>query len=109
MSVCLLQCCRVHRDLHSFPTRRSSDLSLSFTEFGGRGEGGNEHHHHRARPEVQVDGCRADQVTQKSQEQTSELHSRIGLLRRPMIEKNTYITRLSLPRFPATITSPLRQ
>src|SRR5206468_8232019 len=35
-----LQACRVHRDLHSFPTRRSSDLvaKINYVPFKGGGE-----------------------------------------------------------------------
>src|SRR5439155_9927545 len=83
------QCSAHHRDLHSFPTRRSSDLlHASFA-----------HEHCKRRPEfadkgahlriVHVIGNRGDREgsLRRSEEHTSELQSRGHLVCRLLLEK----------------------
>src|SRR5205809_2434501 len=70
-------CYADHRDLHSFPTRRSSDLECQL----------------RRRARRHVEGCarlgepsRA-QPNERSEEHTSELQSRLHLVCRLLLEK----------------------
>src|SRR5207249_7841539 len=87
-----------HRDLHSFPTRRSSDLVLgrgrrpgpprvvSFPRFGMRGDGREfgEPSNSGERLTFQRDGGTAPS---RSEEHTSELQSRFDLVCRLLLEK----------------------
>src|SRR5438105_9563056 len=64
-----------HRDLHSFPTRRSSDLDLPVA-----------HHRQHCRPYAVPLGGRA----RRSEEHTSELQSRVDLVCRLLLEKKNF-------------------
>src|SRR5207247_9799372 len=64
----------VHRDLHSFPTRRSSDLLSDTSQ--ALIDGGS-----------QVDAGGALNVAARSEEHTSELQSRVDLVCRLLLEK----------------------
>src|SRR5690606_41167284 len=86
-------CYRDPRDLHSFPTRRSSDLpeddgTYSIPE-GNLFEPGQE----LTRPEIYAMGLRnpfritVDPETNRSEEHTSELQSRENLVCRLLLEK----------------------
>src|SRR5690606_42017435 len=92
-----LYCCGPHRDLHSFPTRRSSDLlpevavgALADVDLGGmrqqrRAPGdvlaGFVHHLALDRDRHRADSWR------RSEEHTSELQSRENLVCRLLLEK----------------------
>src|SRR5690606_40833839 len=90
-SVVIFYCHRDHRDLHSFPTRRSSDLLraqpgnvpvLDQTTSAGAAE--RPVHEHGAEP----GGCLAAIVVlHRSEEHTSELQSRENLVCRLLLEK----------------------
>src|SRR5690606_42027660 len=76
---------RPHRDLHSFPTRRSSDLLR-------RGRVGRQarHGHALARQgndAIEVDLGDGNAAEQRSEEHTSELQSRENLVCRLLLEK----------------------
>src|SRR5690606_41810492 len=85
---------RDHRDLHSFPTRRSSDLGLGYATASGdaaknrtiasmslvTGAGGSEARNRRPYPIVFSRASR-------SEEHTSELQSRENLVCRLLLEK----------------------
>src|SRR5438445_8825781 len=70
--MCFLHCLADHRNQHSFPTRRSSDLN-EFADYqrGAAGLGNATQHHHGAR----------------SEEHTSELQSRQYLVCCLLLEK----------------------
>src|SRR3989304_3300447 len=72
-----------HRDLHSFPTRRSSDLVFHRSDDRSDGGGGRRHlRHHRA------DG------RDRSEEHTSELQSRLHLVCRLFFLKDPATTEI---------------
>src|SRR5438309_4321454 len=81
-----------HRDLHSFPTRRSSDLRVLPLPAGeARADA-----RLRQRPPPRVEGrdvlvprARLDQVA-RSEEHTSELQSQFHLVCRLLLEKKNY-------------------
>src|SRR5690606_40865287 len=93
--VCIFRCYRDHRDLHSFPTRRSSDLPGASNCSGRRKES----------PSRLIKNCAVDTLPQKnssprspnhrarlfwtarSEEHTSELQSRENLVCRLLLEK----------------------
>src|SRR5687768_18231822 len=94
MSSFFLQCSVAHRDLHSFPTRRSSDLSIcrsvlksEITWMSSR------------KPMIEMRSCglavrkksraalRMKSIRSRSEEHTSELHSRLHLVCRLLLEK----------------------
>src|SRR5437588_5763521 len=86
-------CYRAHRDLHSFPTRRSSDLEALSAP---RHEGALVARHARARSESPRRGvrdvrcdrdARADHAGRRSEEHTSELQSHSDLVCRLLLEK----------------------
>src|SRR5690606_41607631 len=88
---------RAHRDLHSFPTRRSSDLRRPVAGGGDRqlaevraeftaGRGGHQWLH----PIHQAEGA----VQPRSEEHTSELQSRENLVCRLLLEKKKNIRRI---------------
>src|SRR5438477_8947592 len=90
-----------HRDLHSFPTRRSSDLAA--LRDGGRFVFGTRHPQARAwetwHPSAVVDGC------QRSEEHTSELQSHVNLVCRLLLEKkNAFSCGLKLAPTAAAIS-----
>src|SRR5436305_8299184 len=70
--VFLFKCSGDHRNLHSFPTRRSSDLVRADT--GGA-----------RRSQLPLPGCSA--LRKRSEEHTSELQSRPHLVCRLLLEK----------------------
>src|SRR5205809_2237401 len=76
-------CTDDNRDLHSFPTRRSSDLRLYVRADGGEPPGA---HHIRQ-------GEQAREQLGRSEEHTSELQSRLHLVCRLLLEKK----KVSLP------------
>src|SRR5205809_8143959 len=68
-----------HRDLHSFPTRRSSDLVV---------KEGIEHAYEHAKTETECQDRFGDHQTYpRSEEHTSELQSRLHLVCRLLLEK----------------------
>src|SRR5690349_23175416 len=72
----------VHRDLHSFPTRRSSDLTLTTPQ--------------TIHPAAEIAVPANRPRKSRSEEHTSELQSRRELVCRPLLEKkktNTPMTR----------------
>src|SRR5690242_21896294 len=84
-----------HRDLHSFPTRRSSDLTdRRFEQFGEAvllkaHDAGATARHQRPGAHQR----RGQRVTTRSEEHTSELQSHVNLVCRLLLEKkkkNTY-------------------
>src|SRR5438477_4711613 len=95
-SLFFFSCSADHRDLHSFPTRRSSDLGVLAGRIEWRGRGVPQACHlPPARVEalfVQV--CEAvglaetrDLREQRSEEHTSELQSHVNLVCRLLLEK----------------------
>src|SRR5207247_8786866 len=74
-----------HRDLHSFPTRRSSDLTAASEP--------------AARPTIMIRRCRLATImwpstcgcASRSEEHTSELQSRVDLVCRLLLEKKKKI------------------
>src|SRR5437867_9912418 len=77
------QSSRPHRDLHSFPTRRSSDLA------GHEARGIQRHQLHEAggRTARTADVRRCDDDVPRSEEHTSELQSPYDLVCRLLLEK----------------------
>src|SRR5688572_33220691 len=77
-----------HRVIHSFPTRRSSDLqqALARAQPGLDGAHRLERLAHRAL-ELRQRGDRAALVADRSEEHTSELQSQSNLVCRPLLEK----------------------
>src|SRR5688572_31814769 len=75
---------RAHRDLHSFPTRRSSDLPGSVTSHAPTGP--TRHRPRQPRPAPCRDGARPGPVG-RSEEHTSELQSQSNLVCRLLLEK----------------------
>src|SRR5690606_40425854 len=102
---CDLRCCdgcAVHRDLHSFPTRRSSDLGaddyvvkpFSLPELAARVAAGVRRRASQWERPVELGSLRIDpaarEVTlrgERSEEHTSELQSRENLVCRLLLEK----------------------
>src|SRR5690606_41265728 len=83
-SRCLFEVRAVPRHLHSFPTRRSSDLAEQTRHAAGERlddievRGGRVHRHA---------GAAAAQLIERSEEHTSELQSRENLVCRLLLEK----------------------
>src|SRR5205809_5707668 len=92
-----LYCYRDHRDLHSFPTRRSSDLPpCEAGDLLGVGREGDSRPHHRKRrrwgPGVasgagEGESGPSPESAPRSEEHTSELQSRLHLVCRLLLEK----------------------
>src|SRR5690349_23395746 len=82
-------CRRPHRDLHSFPTRRSSDLALRDGRGLARRPGsGREDRDHRSHVHDLRHAAAADAGgAERSEEHTSELQSRRDLVCRLLLEK----------------------
>src|SRR5947209_16491573 len=80
---------RDHRNLHSFPTRRSSDLSRLLLHALCKLDGGKvEQRSGRTDvPQFQLDGLGDGGVGERSEEHTSELQSRQYLVCRLLLEK----------------------
>src|SRR5215203_6939026 len=76
------ECYGDHRDLHSFPTRRSSDLGRA--RHGGGGEDGR---HRAQRYRGDRRRCHERRHGLRSEEHTSELQSRQYLVCRLLLEK----------------------
>src|SRR5437762_10789821 len=83
-----------HRDLHSFPTRRSSDLRRARRRRhrhhrrgadAGEVGGGDQRGHHRS--ETRTTNGRSGEVAGRSEEHTSELQSPMYLVCRLLLEK----------------------
>src|SRR5690606_42033858 len=74
-------CSGAHRDLHSFPTRRSSDLR------NPRLLRRADHPHHPPRPRPLLDPGAPGREADRSEEHTSELQSRENLVCRLLLEK----------------------
>src|SRR5438093_7032543 len=102
-AVFLFLCFVSHLDLHSFPTRRSSDLRLALVErlppqaeeeveAGAVTEGN--------RAQIQVDTARRTVEGLRSEEHTSELQSLTNLVCRLLLEKKKKRTRSSAPSAP---------
>src|SRR5688572_31412157 len=89
---CFLEGIGGHLDLHSFPTRRSSDLSASATEAPAL----------RARETREQ---RTNGVAPRSEEHTSELQSQSNLVCRLLLEKKKTI--VSLQDIFSAIPQPL--
>src|SRR5690606_41609295 len=79
---------RDNRDLHSFPTRRSSDLDMFEHNFAGFGFGQGQRVRSRPfRPTQHVAIMEPDYSLPRSEEHTSELQSRENLVCRLLLEK----------------------
>src|SRR5699024_12321532 len=78
------QCYGVHRHLHSFPTRRSSDLQRLRPH-------GRRHRRHRRRARRLRERLHPQQP-RRSEEHTSELQSRFDLVCRLLLEKKKKYT-----------------
>src|SRR5207249_10458030 len=72
-----------HRDLHSFPTRRSSDLPAPSPSRGGPVR----RHQPGAHSRAVSSGRRRRPLLTRSEEHTSELQSRFDLVCRLLLEK----------------------
>src|SRR5699024_12587269 len=81
-----LSCCRHHRDLHSFPTRRSSDLSVG-TSRPGEETGAERSWCGRCRSPTTPTTWSTASDPPRSEEHTSELQSRFDLVCRLLLEK----------------------
>src|SRR5690242_21187360 len=83
---CFLKLYGAHPNLHSFPTRRSSDLRRSRRRVGRRPES-------RRAPGRKASRCRrrgrsaAAYIAMRSEEHTSELQSHVNLVCRLLLEK----------------------
>src|SRR5690606_41176473 len=99
-------CCPPHRHLHSFPTRRSSDLastSDSTSRWSARASTGSAPHEAIAArtSESSVPSSMSSRTAaMRSEEHTSELQSRENLVRRLLLEKKNRIetTQAKTPR-----------
>src|SRR5690606_41625601 len=82
-----------HRDLHSFPTRRSSDLFSIQKEKRARSRGDALRHLPREADSPSVSTLRSNlgfgYAASRSEEHTSELQSRENLVCRLLLEKKT--------------------
>src|SRR5699024_12121242 len=103
----LLSYCVASRDLPSFPTRRSSDLTeagrsrlgggrvsryrCSWSSFPAKGRCNDERRHRCPAPRIPTHPTRSDSAPQpgqeRSEEHTSELQSRFDLVCRLLLEK----------------------
>src|SRR5690242_20985222 len=81
----LLYCYATLRDLHSFPTRRSSDLPL------GQLPAERQHPlHRRAGAEDRGGDAQDEELRPRSEEHTSELQSHVNLVCRLLPDKKKY-------------------
>src|SRR5438132_13444604 len=95
LSLFFFQCSRYHRDLHSFPTRRSSDLNIrelqNFIERSVILTSGNVLESPlaslRSATEVESLGPITMEDAERSEEHTSELQSHSDLVCRLLLEK----------------------
>src|SRR5699024_12411542 len=86
----LFQCSRHHRNLHSFPTRRSSDLQVDLKEDGTPDYPEIEKRIHPGLKMVYIQRSRGYSLRPslfRSEEHTSELQSRFDLVCRLLLEK----------------------
>src|SRR5699024_11874748 len=82
-------CYGYHRELHSFPTRRSSDLQVEPAVVGGDLRSLDQ----LLPLQQQVRAAHGTDLVQvRSEEHTSELQSRFDLVCRLLLEKNKYTT-----------------
>src|SRR5687767_15269286 len=89
-----------HRDLHSFPTRRSSDLLVQHGQLDGelvqlRKRSGEPFWAELSARLVELDGQRCSAAPARSEEHTSELQSLAYLVCRRLLEKKKLSTGLS--------------
>src|SRR5207237_10687966 len=96
-------CYRLHRDLHSFPTRRSSDLSLRvLSGVGGWVSGiqitAGTRPRPASRPALRRAGPRAGRCL-RSEEHTSELQSHLKIVCRLLLEKKKKKTTRTFTRY----------
>src|SRR5437870_12986831 len=86
MHIFFFQCNRHHRDLHSFPTRRSSDLITTYNAWDGWNL---VQEYHKSGNNTVEDASYLYGVTGmvRSEEHTSELQSRGHLVCRLLLEK----------------------
>src|SRR5690349_23974357 len=82
----------VHRDLHSFPTRRSSDLPIHYPESDGAPTADSTL---QFRWIVTLKGNLDAGTAARSEEHTSELQSRRDLVCRLLLEKKNNVRRLA--------------
>src|SRR5690242_20963185 len=92
MSYFFLECSGDHRDLHSFPTRRSSDLPATGQRRAEAGAGTQVHapaHLGHARRPTPRHRARQPEYAplSRSEEHTSELQSHVNLVCRLLLEK----------------------
>src|SRR5437879_9962034 len=80
-------CCSGSRDLHSFPTRRSSDLVASVTGANQVREDRRNRHEEGTRAEGRHDLGGDREPAPRSEEHTSELQSPMYLVCRLLLEK----------------------
>src|SRR5438270_11795725 len=87
-----ISCHLAHRDLHSFPTRRSSDLRPRSRSSGPRRRSSRPSTRPRRRRSTSPRRPPASEM--RSEEHTSELQSQSNLVCRLLLEKkkNTYVT-----------------
>src|SRR5205807_4469221 len=86
-SLFLLEPYRHHRDLHSFPTRRSSDLPSTPRAALAHGALSISARPHRRSARQALRGACANLFGQRSEEHTSELQSPCNLVCRLLLEK----------------------
>src|SRR5690606_41987820 len=102
---CLFDCCADHRDLHSFPTRRSSDLlrfnaiqhgncAVSCPEINSKVNCAPAHYYFGMNYFLTAGTAMSisPRWTMRSEEHTSELQSRENLVCRLLLEKKKKLT-----------------
>src|SRR5207249_11068794 len=99
-------CSRHHPDLHSFPTRRSSDLPSTASPLGGtkRTSGSSSVPALTSTPARMARASRAVWPA-RSEEHTSELQSRFDLVCRLLLEKKKYT--IMTYAYNRTVTPPI--
>src|SRR5207237_10383536 len=86
----LLYCSRLLRDLHSFPTRRSSDLRFTERCMSAKGYRGlGETLKFSEAPSMNIGSSAISIRWARSEEHTSELQSHLNLVCRLLLEKKT--------------------
>src|SRR5690606_41368346 len=107
VSFCLLfcfQCFGDHRDLHSFPTRRSSDLGAGPRGLAGMSPRGSVGGVPLLRPLLRVSRAQTQEAC-RSEEHTSELQSRENLVCRLLLEKKKTRESKTIDTHHATVSS----
>src|SRR5690606_41323760 len=85
--ICFFQCPGRHRNLHSFPTRRSSDLRRGCACGAASRSPRGTRRRTRASTSAATSTTRTTSRTGRSEEHTSELQSRENLVCRLLLEK----------------------